>query len=104
MTGLKAPFSLKRHNGRNLLPLIAGLCLVLLAMLSVAQVAHLHANDTDADHCQLCIAMHTLAPVAVAAAVIVIVQLGTSAPEAEPVTVVRQRYSRLFIRPPPFSC
>ena len=104
MSGFKAYFHGKRTNRRSFLPVIAGLCLVLLALLAVAQVAHLHANDTDADHCQLCIVMHTLAPVAAAAAVIVMVQLGATAPEAEPITVVRQRYSRLYIRPPPSSC
>jgi uncharacterized membrane protein YqhA len=82
---------------------IAGLCLVLLAMLAVAQVAHLHANDTDADHCQLCIVMHTAVPAAVAAIIIVMVQLGALAPVAEPISIARQRYSRLFIRPPPVS-
>ena len=104
MVGFKAYFPWNRSSRRSFLPVIAGLCLVLLALLAVAQVTHLHANESDADHCQLCIVMHTLAPVAAAAAVIVIVQLGTSVPEAEPIAVVRQRYSRLFIRPPPFSC
>jgi uncharacterized membrane protein YqhA len=85
------------------MPGVAVLCLVLLAMLAVAQVAHLHADQTDADHCQLCIVMHTLAPVAAAAAVIVIVQLGASAPQAEPLVIAHQRQIRLFIRPPPVS-
>jgi type IV secretory pathway VirB2 component (pilin) len=87
-----------------LLPVVAGLCLVLLAMLAVAQVAHLHPNQSDADRCQLCIVMHTVTPVAATAAVIVIVQLGASAPQFEPIAIARQRQSRLFIRPPPASC
>jgi uncharacterized membrane protein YqhA len=82
---------------------MAGLCLVLLAMLAVAQVAHLHANQTDADHCQLCIVMHTAVPSAIAAAIIVIVQLGALAPVADPVFVLRKRQTRLYIRPPPIS-
>jgi uncharacterized membrane protein YqhA len=82
---------------------IAGLCLVLLAMLAFAQVTHLHANETDADHCQLCIVMHTAVPAAVAAAIIVMVQLGAVAPVAEPVFILRKRQTRLFIRPPPVS-
>lgn len=82
----------------------AGLCLALLAMLAIAQVAHLHANDTDADHCQLCIVMHTAIPVAAAAAIIVMVQFGALAPSAEPVFIQRKRQIRLFIRPPPVSC
>jgi hypothetical protein len=83
---------------------IAGVCLVLLAMLAVAQATHLHANETDADHCQLCIVMHTAVPAVAAAAVIVMVQLGALAPVAETVFVLRKRQIRLFIRPPPVSC
>jgi len=108
LTGFKTIFRSKRGAQRRiwpgLFPAIAMLCLVLLAMLAVAQVAHLHSNDTDADHCQLCIVMHTVAPVAAAAAVIVIVQLGASTPQADPIVVARQRQIRLFIRPPPVSC
>ena len=108
MTGLKTIFRGKRGaQGRmssGFLPAVAMLCLVLLATLAIAQVTHLHSNDTDADHCQLCILMHTVIPVSAAAAVIVIVQLGASAPQAEPVVVALQRQIRLFIRPPPASC
>ena len=104
MTGLKAYFRGKRSIWHGFLPAVAVLCLVLLALLAVAQVTHLHANDTDADHCQLCIVMHTVAPVAIAAVVIVMVQLGVSAPQAEPIVVVRRPQFRLFIRPPPVSC
>jgi hypothetical protein len=88
----------------GILPVVAIACLGLLAMLAVAQATHLHSNDTDADHCQLCIVMHTVVPATAAAAVIVIVQLGTSTPQAEPIVVARQRQVRLFIRPPPASC
>jgi len=91
----------KRGAWPGFMPAVAVLCLVLLAMLAVAQVAHLHPNQTDADHCQLCIVMHTVAPAAIAAAVIVIVQLGASAPLADPILIARQRQIRLFIRPPP---
>lgn len=86
------------------MPVVAGLCLILLALLAVAQVAHLHSNPTDADHCQLCIVMHTLVPAAATAAAVVLVPLGASAPQAEPITVARKPQSRLFIRPPPVSC
>jgi len=86
------------------LPVVAGLCLVLLATLAFAQVAHVHPDSTDADHCQLCIVMHTVVPVAAPVVAIVLVQLGASAPQAEPILIVRQRQIRLFIRPPPVSC
>jgi ABC-type hemin transport system ATPase subunit len=69
----------------------------------VAQVAHLHADQTDADHCQLCIVMHTLVPAAIAAPIIVLVHLGASAAQAEPIAIAHQRQIRLFIRPPPVS-
>ena len=104
MTAFKAQFREGFVGRRRFLPAIALLCLALLAALSVAQVAHLHSNATDADHCQLCIVMHTAAPVAAAAAIIVLVQLGASTPQAEPIAIAHQRQLQLFIRPPPFSC
>ena len=102
MSGFRAQWFGKR-GGAGFLPVVATMCLVLLALLAVAQVAHLHANQADADHCQLCIAMHTVAPTVVAAIAIVFVLLGASAPVAEPNVVVRQPQFRLFIRPPPVS-
>src|ERR1700683_1717604 len=95
----------RRHPGRiSLLPVVAGLCLVLLATLSIAQVTHLHSNPVDADHCQLCIVMHTAAPVTAVATGIFVVEVGAPAPRAEPIAIPRQRQLRLFIRPPPVSC
>ena len=35
------------------------LCLALLALLAFVQVAHVHSVDTDADHCPLCMVLHT---------------------------------------------
>lgn len=103
MQGFRSLWFGKRGPRPGFMPAVAVLCLVLLAMLAVAQVAHVHPDQTDADHCQLCIVMHTLAPVAAAAAVIVIVQLGASAPQAEPIVIAHKRQIRLFIRPPPVS-
>lgn len=79
-------------------------CLVLLALLAVAQVAHVHSFDTDADHCPLCIVMHSAAPVAVAAITIILVRVGIPAP----VMAVRAAapsfwHASLFIRPPPIG-
>lgn len=79
-------------------------CLALLALLTVVQVTHIHPLETDADHCQLCIAMHTAAPVAVAAAVVILVKVGTQAPLVEARVVVRHRHPKLFTRPPPSGC
>ena len=108
MAGLKTNLRGKRGAQRGFssgfLPAVAVLCLALLAMLVVAQVTHVHPDQSDADHCQLCIVMHTVVPVAAAATVIVIVQLGPSTPHADPIFVVRHRQIRLYIRPPPVSC
>lgn len=104
MTGLRAHLNIDSRSRRTLMVAIAGVCLVLLAMLSVAQATHLHANQTDADHCQLCIVMHTAVPAVAAAAIIVMVQLESLATVAEPVFILQKRQIRLFIRPPPVSC
>ena len=101
LSGLKSQWFGKR--GAGFLPVVATVCLILLALLAVAQVAHLHSNPTDADHCQLCIVMHTVAPTATATVAILFVRLGTSAPDAEPILVARKPQFRLFIRPPPVS-
>jgi hypothetical protein len=83
------------------LPVATVVCLILLALLAVVQVAHVHPVDTDADHCPLCIAMHTAAPVAVTAAVVVLVEVEHPAPVYETATVTRPWFAKLFTRPPP---
>ena len=79
-------------------------CLVLLALLTVVQVAHMHPIDSDADHCPLCIVMHTAAPVAVTAAVVVLVEIETRAPVFAAHSVTRHLHPKLFTRPPPSDC
>jgi hypothetical protein len=86
-TGIRVPVSL--------------VCVALLALLAFVQVTHLHSNQTDADQCPICIVMHSAAPVAVAAVVVVLVPLGAHAPQAEPLSIARRPESSLFIRPPP---
>ena len=78
-------------------------CVALLALLAVIQVAHVHSVDTDADHCPLCIVLHTAAPVAAVASAIVLVQFEAVAPVValRAAGTVWQR--QLFIRPPPIS-
>jgi len=94
---------LRRNRGAKLgaLPLATVVCLILLTLLAVVQVAHVHQIDTDADHCPLCIVMHSAAPVAVAAAVVVLVQVERRAPVYEARTVTRHWHPKLFTRPPP---
>ena len=87
------------------LPLVTAVCFALLALLTVVQVAHTHPFDNNAaDHCQLCIVMHTAAPVAAMAAVIVLVQIERSAQVFAPQTVIRHWHPKLFTRPPPSGC
>ena len=78
-------------------------CLVLLALLAVVQVAHVHPLASDADNCPLCVVLHSAAPVAVAAAPVVLVELGTPAPVLEVREVQRHWDPSLFTRPPPIG-
>jgi hypothetical protein len=78
------------------------LCLALLALLAFVQVAHVHSVQTDADHCSLCIVLHTAAaPVAAAVMAILLVSFEPVAPvlAMRPIGLLWHR--QLFIRPPP---
>ena len=77
------------------------ICLVLLTLLTFVQVAHVHPTATDADHCPICVVMHSAAPVAAVATAIVFVR--ASAPVPVPVVplVIRPWHCTLFNRPPP---
>jgi hypothetical protein len=90
-------------RGRSIaLPVVAILCVLLLGMLTAVQVAHFHSNQTVADHCPLCVSVHSAAPVAAAAlASIFLVQIGRSAPILEQQFVAHRRDTRLYTRPPP---
>jgi hypothetical protein len=75
-----------------------------MALLAIAQVAHVHSVDSDADHCPLCIALHPAAPAAVLAAVVVLVRIQAPAPVFEERPLLRYWCPKLFIRPPPAGC
>jgi hypothetical protein len=64
-----------------------------MALLAVVQVAHSHPLESDADHCPLCVVMHTAAPVVVAAPAVVLVKIEARAPV--------YWNPKLFTRPPP---
>ncbi|MGA2217133.1 MAG: hypothetical protein ABSG51_03555 [Terracidiphilus sp.] len=104
MTAFKANLRGKRRAGPFALSAVTVVCLILLALLTVVQVAHVHPVDTDADHCPLCILLHTAAPVAVAAAIVVLIQIETPTPIFEARTVTRHWHPKLFTRPPPIGC
>jgi hypothetical protein len=101
LTGFQTSPGRHRRAKLGALPIATLVCLVLLALLAVVQVAHVHPVDTDADHCPLCIAMHTAAPVAVAAAIVVLVQVERPAPIFETHSVTKPWHPSLFTRPPP---
>lgn len=77
------------------------LCVALLALLAVIQVAHIHSISTDADHCPLCIALHTAAPVAATAAAVGLIHIECVATikAVRPAATICDE--QLFIRPPP---
>lgn len=76
-------------------------CLLLLALISMVQVSHMHPTATAADRCTLCLAMHSVAPVSVAALAVVLVQLGRPAMVVVALAPARRRHVQLFTRPPP---
>lgn len=80
------------------------LCLAVLAMLSVAQVTHTHPVSHDADHCVLCVVLHSAAPVAAAAALITLIEFTAPVPAFRTVQVSRVWHAQLFNRPPPAGC
>ncbi len=79
-------------------------CLALLAILTVAQVAHVHANASDADRCPLCIVLHAAVPVVASVAAIILVEAEVAAPVLELRAVTRYWHPQLFTRPPPACC
>jgi hypothetical protein len=104
LAGFRSNFRARRYAKPFALPVVTVVCLILLALLTVVQVAHVHAVDTDADHCPLCILLHTAAPVAIAATVVVLVQIETRTPDFEARPVTRYWHPQLFTRPPPAGC
>jgi hypothetical protein len=104
LTALQTKF---RGTGRRKLSAFraaALLCLVLLALLVTVQVAHNHLTESDADHCSICIALHSAVPIAVMAAVVVMVRAGDAVQLAEARPIVRYWNPKLFTRPPPADC
>lgn len=77
------------------------LCLALLALVAVLQVAHVHADGSDTDHCPVCVVLHAPAVVSPAVAAIVLVQIGQPTLVREARAIVRPWHPSLFIRPPP---
>jgi p-aminobenzoyl-glutamate transporter AbgT len=93
------------HSKQSALRVAAVVCLVLLSLLAVAQVMHVHASASDADHCTLCVAMHSVVPIVIMLITVVLARIETVAPTLREIhAVVRYWHSTLFTRPPPASC
>lgn len=78
-------------------------CLALVAVLTVAEVAHVHANASDADHCPLCVALHSAVPTVTGVAAITLVKVEVATPVFELRAVTRYWHPQLFTRPPPIG-
>ncbi len=98
-------FQIRLGSGRREKPgafvAVVLVCLAMLALLTVVQIAHVHAVASNADHCPLCMVMHTAAPVAARAAAIVLVQIAVAAAVLNERSVTRLWHLRLYTRPPP---
>lgn len=103
--------SIRAHSGSYLRPRPSALrvaiavCLVLLILLAVVHVAFAHSVDTDADHCPLCIVMHSVAPFLVLMVAVLLARIETVAPASLEIrNIVRYWHPILFTRPPPACC
>lgn len=83
----------------------AVVCLVLFALLAVAQVMHVHASASDADHCTLCVAMHSVVPLVIMSITAVLLRIeGLALGLLEVRAITRYWHPTLFTRPPPAGC
>jgi hypothetical protein len=99
-----------RSNGKGTRRGIGGLnaaalvCVFLLLLLAVVQVAHVHPLESATDHCPLCVVMHSAAVVVVVAMAVLLVQVGTPT-LALPMRAAPLAWwqASLFVRPPPMA-
>jgi len=75
-----------------------------MALIVAVQVTHVHLNNSEANQCALCVVLHSAAPVAAAAAIVVLVPMGAPTPVLETRAIARHWHPQLFTRPPPASC
>ncbi len=93
---------MNRRTKPGILRVATVLCLVLLALFAVIQVTHNHGAGSDADHCPLCIAMHSVVPLVVMIPALGLVRIASAAPALLEVRATsRYWYLALFTRPPP---
>lgn len=78
--------------------------MLLVALLATIQTVHTHPAGADTTTCPLCIVLHTAAPVAPAAAVIVLVPMGVREQTFKARPIIRFWQPKFFTRPPPAGC
>ncbi len=99
---VEAHFGMNRRTKLSSLRVAIVVCLVLLALLAVIQVTHNHGAGSDADHCPLCIAMHSVVPLVVLLPTLGLVRIGNVAPASLAArAIIRYWHPTLFTRPPP---
>ncbi len=76
-------------------------CIALLALLSLMLIPHVHQAASETDHCALCMTMHAAITFTAAIFLILLCQLGVSAPVLQTAGIFRPWHAQLFIRPPP---
>ena len=105
MTGVPVHLYVNRRPKLTALVVATVVCLVLVALLAVLQVTHVHAVDNDADHCPLCVAMHSLVPFVIVLVAMILVLVGMFTPVSlETRAIIRYWHPTLFTRPPPIGC
>ena len=93
-----------RPKSRTLQMALA-VCLAVLMLLALVHAADAHSATNAADQCPLCNVMHSVAPFVIMAVAMVLVRIGTQAPELfEARAIIRYWHPNLFTRPPPASC
>jgi hypothetical protein len=105
LTGPRANLRPQRRAKANMLRIATVVCLLLLVLLAVSQVVHTHSVESDADHCPLCIAMHSVLPIVILVAAAVLTRISTATPvPQESRRIVHSWHPTLFNRPPPLGC
>jgi p-aminobenzoyl-glutamate transporter AbgT len=105
LRGIQAGLRTGPHSKQSALRVATVVCLVLLALLAVIQVTHVHAFDSDADHCTLCVVMHSVVPLVVMLVTVILFRIGNPAPVfLEDRPAIRYWQPTLFTRPPPADC
>ena len=101
----RAGLRISSRSKQRALKVATVVCLLLLALLAVAQVMHVHASASDADHCTLCVAMHSVVPLAIMLITGILVRIEVLTPGLfEGRAITRYWHPTLFIRPPPAGC